>query len=242
MQSVGKQSYGQKSTPENLEDRAFNFRMRGLNADFMSYSTLHLGGNDKRALLDPTAHSEYVSKVFGTFFKHYVFQNITFASGGPAYQPIGATLPADLGSLVPLNTTEQANYGKTAGITARTVSGTLYTPVEQLVMYPAAVWLSVAILIFLCFVIVFIYTVYRNRFKALPRDVDSLASVLGLVHGSEKLLEWVREHASASTWNQVTISKGWFRRQERGDANELKVMMGPFDRADGRRWGVEIVD
>jgi hypothetical protein len=37
---------------EGFNDRAFNFRMKGLNADMMSYSMLHLANNDPESLLE----------------------------------------------------------------------------------------------------------------------------------------------------------------------------------------------
>jgi hypothetical protein len=39
-------------------------------------------------------------------------------------------------------------------------------------------------------------------FKVLPRDVDSLASVLGFVYGSPKLLQWVAETKDDPNWGE----------------------------------------
>ncbi|CAD0085301.1 unnamed protein product [Aureobasidium mustum] len=82
---------------EDLDDDLFRFRTRGLNADFMSYSMLQLANNDKEALLDLDTLINLTDKTLGTFFKHFVSENVTNTFGGNAYQMIGERLPWSLG-------------------------------------------------------------------------------------------------------------------------------------------------
>jgi hypothetical protein len=219
------------TTPQNPDDHVFNFRIPGLNVDFMSYSMLALANNDKEALLDPKTFVETANTVFGIFFKHYVSNNVTMAEGGPAYQRIGAALPADLGP--PVRT--GAGYNQSLSDTpATTIKAKLQTPVDRLVMSPTAVFLCLAILALLCLITVVIYAVYHQRFRALPRDVDTLASVLGFVYGSERLLHWVHERQHRGSVGEVnTLSE---------DEKTLKARLGPFATNSKERWGVELTN
>jgi len=227
--------------PELVDDRSFNFRMGGLNTDFMSYSTIGLADDSKQALLDPTTYIENANRVFGTFFKHYASQDVNFSTGGQVYQTTGATLPSDIGGFIHPQIQPETHEKRDAD-SPSIIEATLHIPVEQLVMSPAAVWLCVAILAFLCLITVVIYALGRNRFKALPRDVDSLASVLGFVYASENLLKWICENKDSETWNQEGVRKKWRWRREKYDRSELKAMLGPFSTAHGEdKWGVEIV-
>jgi hypothetical protein len=221
---------------QNDDDHAFNFRIRGHNMDFMSYSMLSLANNDKRALLDPKTFIEKANTVFGVFFKHWASENVTMGHGGLAYQPIGATLPPHLGKVVSGNTAANEGYnGTSASSTPQMAQVVIHMPVEQLIMSPAAVYLSLIVLVFLCLTTIVIYAFYRNRFKALPRDVDTLASVLGFVYGSERLLEWVGGKKDSGALGDKAASP-------QADEKMIKARFGPFETGTRSRWGVELVD
>ncbi|TID13390.1 hypothetical protein E6O75_ATG11306 [Venturia nashicola] len=216
---------------QNEEDHAFNFRIRGLNADFMSYSMLSLVNNDKYALLNATTLMEKANIAFGVFFKHYASGNVTKTGGSFAFQPIGAALPSTLGAPSSFNTGGRYyNNSQTVDLD-RTVPIFVHVPIDTLVMSPIAVFICLAVLAFLAVTTVVIFAFYSNRFKQLPRDVDTLASVLGFVHGSERLLEWAREKKESGNWN------------DNGIGGQLMARLGHFENADGvKRWGVEIVE
>ncbi|CAD0114041.1 unnamed protein product, partial [Aureobasidium uvarum] len=236
--------------PENLEDRAFNFRIRGLNADFMSYSMLQLANNSKEALLDTDTLISLANKTFGVFFKHFASENVTSSLGGNVYQPIGAKLPWSLGFVT--NNTMYATasdvpaaYQGALGVenstasTPRSTSAILHVPVEQLVMSPTAVILCLSLLAFLILAITVIFTANRNTIKKLPRDVDTLASTLAFVYGSEKLLDWVQTRSE----KQKPWYKGWTFRDSQAGATKQRAMMGSFKNADGAQlWGIELCE
>ncbi|CAD0085299.1 unnamed protein product [Aureobasidium mustum] len=106
-------------------------------------------------------------------------------------------------------------------------------------MSRTAVALCISLLSFLILVIAVAYPINRNRVKAIPRDVDTLASTLAYVHGSERLLNWVQQEAP--------VALPWYRAffASRPDMNveHLKARLGPFVSADGKqRWGVELLE
>ena len=221
---------------ENLYDRTFNFRMTGLNADFMSYSSLALQSNNIDALLDPSILFSTSNRVFSTFFQHFVADNVTAESGSYGFQPIAAVVPWDLGPILAdtilqngsdvLLPQSYQDHNDTRHLSS-TINATLHLRIEQLHMSPTAVTLCLSILAFLAATTIWVYTRHRRYFKALPRDVDSLASVLGFVYASPKLLQWVAEHRHERDWG---LTKG------RG---EVMAQMGWFD---GARWGIELLD
>jgi hypothetical protein len=178
-----------KYPDEQLNDRTFNLCMQGLNVDFMSYAALSLANNDVGALLDPNMLSTISARVFSTLFQHFVANSITAESGS-----FGAIL----------NTTNYygSSYQDRNGsqITNRTVSAVLHTRVEQLDMPLTAVCLCPSTLVFLVAITTWVYAWHRQYFKVLPRDVDSLVSVLGFVYGSPKLLQWVAENKDNPNW------------------------------------------
>jgi hypothetical protein len=213
---------------QDVSDHAFNFRIRGLNVDFMSYSMLALVNSDKPALLDANTLMDKANTAFGIYFKHYASENVTTTDGGYAFQPIGAKLPSTLGASTAVgqgyNDSQAVNIPRTAQIL-------VHVPIDSLVMSPIAVFLCIAVLAFLSITTIIIYTFYSNRFKVLPRDVDTLASILGFVYGSERLLEWARERKETGNWT------------DNGMGGQLMAKLGPFETAGGdKRWGVEIVE
>lgn len=239
---IGCSANGCPYKPQSLDERAFNIRSPGLNADLMSYSMLALVNNSKEALFDFPTYAKHANTVVGTFFKHFASLNVTSERGGNAFQPIGHTFPWDFGP-VSSNATVQAEFDnarKFASTTSKSGDATLHLLVEALVMSPTAIWLCIALLAFLALSTIVLYSFDRSRFKSLPRDVDTLGSVLAYVYGSERLLEWARENVDLTPRDQGW--KGWIPRGHRQD-HELKAKMGPFlGRDDEQRWGIEITD
>lgn len=95
-------------------------------------------------------------------------------------------------------------------------------------MSKVAVVLCLAVLVFLGFTTLLIAIRYRHYFKALPRDMNSLASIIALVYDSPKLLKWVAEHGVEG---------------EKWHAGELKAVIGYFQGSEGdTRWGIELVE
>jgi len=234
------------SVPEDLSDRSFNFRVAGLNVDFMTYSMLALVNNSKADLLDTDTFVKIANQTFGIFFKHFVSDHVTSDSGGGAYQPLGEKLPWSLGPMVVYNDTtdEYLITGDQGflGIENRTVSSsssvnvTIHIPVEQLVMSSVAVYLCLSLLGFLLVVTAVMYIVNHGRMKELPRNVNTLASTLAFVHGSEKLLAWTATAPKTRPWYKALFSNNLGTRQP-------KARIGFFKNSDGvERWGVELVD
>jgi hypothetical protein len=227
--------------------RSFNFQVSGLNLDFMSFAMLALANNSKEALLDPETYMELASTTFGVFFKHYAAENITRLYGGHIYEPIGDKLPWSLGPVI--NETNETLISTYQGALAMddpidttdlTILATYSVPVEQLVMSPVAVYLCLSILALLVLTTVVMYSVNRNHFKALPRDVDTLASTLAFVHGSDKLLDWAQDGASTKPWYKLGSRKDKLARQQ---SKRLMAQMGPFKDQDGNdAWGIELVE
>ena len=226
---------------ENLEDRAFNFRYPGLNVDFMSYCMLQLVDNDKDALLNSETLIEVANKAFGVFFKHFASENVTSMLGGHIYQPIGEKLPWSLGSAMKREILPPYQRGASSTQdnsipTERFTNATLSVPVEQLVMSPIAVFLCISILVFLFFTIIIIYTANRTQLKALPRDVDTLASTLAFVHGSEKLLDWARDLPETQPWYRLSMHPAALE-------TRLMARLGQFVDSKGKeRWGIELIE
>lgn len=215
---------------ESLDDRTFNFRLPGLNLDFMSYVSRSLINNNS-ALLNPNTLANVSSTVFSMFFKHFVHSNVTtsggmYMNGTWVLQPRGAVIPSDLGPTM-LSTSKlflQDDF--TASNTPATVTSIVTTRIPQLDLSPAAVFLCLAILVFLMLTTAIILSWHRNYLRLLPRDVDTLGSVLGFVYASERLLSRADDKEALET---------------DGGGTEM-VRMGWFESRGRRRWGVEIVD
>ncbi|RDW82963.1 hypothetical protein BP5796_04454 [Coleophoma crateriformis] len=232
-------------TSENLDDRTFNFRMPGLNVDFMSYTSLALNNNNMTALLDPDTLYKTSSEVFSLFFKHFVMSTVDTSIGGIyingswALQPRGAVIPSDLGytedtilltngTTLPINTYLQDTSVGVPQDTQSTAAAIRSTRVEQLDLSPAAFFLCLAILAFLVLTLVFILGWHRHYLRLLPRDVDTIGSVLGFVYGSKRFL------------NLIATNGG----NMKSGAVGARVRLGEFvDQDDGKvRYGVEVVD
>ncbi|KAK6002785.1 hypothetical protein QM012_001535 [Aureobasidium pullulans] len=232
--------------PESLSDRSFNFRVTGLNVDFMTYSMLALANNSKNALLDADTFMGLANQTFGTFFKHFVSDHVTSDSGGGAYQPIGEKLPWSLGPMVTYNSSSgeyqiSGDQGALAlenqtAPSSSFINATIHIPVEQLVMSSVSVYFCLSLLAFIFLVTVVMYIVNHNRIKQLPRNVDTLASTLAFVHGSEKLLAWTATAPKTKPWYKALLPA-------KSNTPIPKARIGNFKSSDGiERWGIELVD
>lgn len=206
----------------------FNIRDTGINVDFLSFSALHLADQDKRALLNVDTLIATASQAFGTYFKHFASEQVDpAADGGRVFQPIGEQLPPDLPAVASPQGTWYNESIAAAGV-ARSTLARVHVPVEVLVMSPAAVCICLVVLVFLCPVTGAIYVFYRRRARVLPRDVDTLASVLAFVYESPRLLEWAREKKETGDWKSDET---------------IMARLGRFQKHEGKAgWGVELLD
>ncbi|KAH6683362.1 hypothetical protein B0J14DRAFT_556608 [Halenospora varia] len=206
---------------ENLDDRTFNFRLPGLNVDFPSYTALNLVNGDKS---------------FRHVFKHFVHgevkgNNGLFINGTWGLQPLHAAIPDDLGPTMVYNPqTTNASYLQNSfniSTTSPETTAIVTTRIEQLDLSPVAVILCLCILALLILTAVVIFASLRigGGLNVLPRDVETLGSVIGFVYASERLL--------ALSSDKAALPKG--------GSGEL-AKMGWFESGGRRRWGVEIVD
>ncbi|THY01364.1 hypothetical protein D6D03_05878 [Aureobasidium pullulans] len=189
----------------------FRFQDPGLNVDLISYSMLHLANDSREALLDPETLAEHASTTFGIFFKHFANWNITWDADWTGY-----VYEKDVPSKIDV---------------------TISVPTDQLLMSPVAAIMSMSILVFLIFVTIIMFTTNRHEYKAIPRDVNTLASILGWVYASDRLLAWAESAPPSKPWYQALFSKTLPL------AAQQRVRMGPFiDSAGNERWGIEMVD
>ncbi|KAH8599119.1 hypothetical protein B0O99DRAFT_613050 [Bisporella sp. PMI_857] len=219
---------------ENLSDRTFNFRLPGLNVDLMSYTSLALVKNNSSALLDPNILGNISSTVFSMFFKHFVHAPVSpniglYANGSWGLQPRGATLPQDLGATIDSLSTVYLQNIPQPSKTAPFVEGVVVERVEQLEFNPAAVVLSLCILGFLFMATVVILAAHKKHLDHLPRDVDTLGSILGFVYSSDRLLRIATIDVDGGSVNEKIEFLG-------------PTKMGWFNGSGKRRWGIEIVD
>lgn len=214
---------------EPINDRIFAFRQTGYNSDMMSYATWSILEGNYSALLDPSLLAETSSSVFGTFFQHFVSENGS-SGGGRAYMPLNYTLPGDFLPIVNEITGNFTAYQDTNSTTviSPTLLAVLSRPVYKLEMSKVAIGLCLAILVFLGFTTLLIAIGYRHYFKALPRDMNALASIIALVYDSPKLSKWVADHGTDG---------------EKKHAGEVKAAIGYFQGSEGdMRWGIELVE
>jgi hypothetical protein len=126
----------------------------------MSYSALALLNNDVDALLDTKTLYQTSNYVFATFFQHFVASDITANSGSYGFQPLGATLPSNLGPILgstgPLLASYQ-DHNDTIKLSS-TVNAELSVRIKQLHMSPTAVYICLSILTFLAVTTILVYT------------------------------------------------------------------------------------
>lgn len=220
---------------ENFDDNVFNIRdnTTGLTLDFMTYAAYVQAGRNPQALLDKDYMLESTKKLFTKFFQHYVSSTVSLKTGGWAYQPIGANID-ELGAQVngtfpqfnPDGTRAKKLSELPAQNTQRTATATMSTRVEVVHMNENAVYLCVGLLAWLALTAILVTALQRWFFGELRRGVESLADVLVLVAGSERLLAAVDRYGVEGLMkSNVKTRLGWFRTE------------------DGKmRWGIEIVE
>lgn len=116
----------------------------------------------------------------------------------------------------------------------------------MLVISPLALFFSVGILAFLIISTLVVYLRPPAAIRTLPRSIDSPASVLAFVYGSEKLQAWAKQQDELGQLNRNSDSK-WFKgksgekQQYKNVDGEVLVRMGYFTDSNGKeRWGIEL--
>jgi len=109
--------------------------------------------------------------------------------------------------------------------TSPTVEAIVDHRVQQLDLSSTAFILCLSILGFLMLATAVILGWHAQYLEPLPRDVDTLGSILGFVYASEKLMALSKDRTllEGKTQDRELVSMGWF-------------MSG-----GKRRWGVEVV-
>lgn len=218
------------SIADIISDRAFSFKFPHLSADFMSYTSLALSRNNISALLDPETLGNVSSTVFSLFFKNFAETNAPandalFMNGAWGFQTLGARAPSDLGPVLGSDPTIKLQNSISPSNTNASTQGVLSTEVENMDMNHTVAIICLCILSIFIATIVWIM-VYRGKYlQDLPRSMDTVGSVLGLVYGSERLLKQAIE--SLNKLEQYRERK--------------MLKMGWFDVGEKRRWGVEVV-
>jgi hypothetical protein len=196
----------------------------------MSYTSLALSGNNKSALLDPATLGNVSSTVFSLFFKNFVqakasANDALFIDGTWGLQPLGATVPSDLGPIANSNPALKLQNSLQPSNTNSTIDGVLSTKVENLDINHTVSIICLCILSILIVTIVVIMVCRRRYLQDLPRDMDTVGSVLGLVYGSERLLKIAGENVGETEQH----------------AQRTMLKLGWFEVGHKRRWGVEVV-
>ena len=189
---------------------------------------------DPSALLNITTYERLAQKTFTTFLQHFVSNNVSLETGGWAYQKINASLPSTLGPILEVengapSTTASAYQDIMSPVshTNRTVEAKIIQRVELLRMNGVAVWLSIAIMIWLIITTIVVAILQRRYFGSLVRNVECLGDVLVLIAGSANFLQVVREIESGQLMD--------------GTYEELRTRLGWFvDEDGGLRWGIEM--
>lgn len=103
-------------------------------------------------------------------------------------------------------------------------------------MSSVSVYLCLSLLAFLLFVTAVMYIVNHGRMRELPCNVDTLASTLAFIHGSENLLAWTATAPKTQPWYKALFS-------HHSDTRQPKARIGFFTSSDGvERWGIELID
>lgn len=219
---------------EDSDDQTFNYHAPGMNMDYMSYSMLALASYNMSAMLDHARMIPLAQEVFTTFFQHFVSNNVPMnGTGGWAYQRASETLPQDLTGPY-CNTEETPNVNvsnsklKVDKAAPPTVTAIISEPIEKLQMSPVAVYLCLAILVWLLVTTILILILKKRYFSPLLQPTGTIADVARLVVHSECYLELARERGATGLRKDKNFRTklGWFR-----------------SKVDGKpRWGIELAD
>jgi len=215
----------------------------------MSYTSLALAHNNISALLDPNILGNVSSTVFSLFFKHFALaaplpNRALYMNGTFGLQPRGEQIPHDLGATLSSPAVFLQSKPQPPRMTS-IATATVSTLVELIIFNKVSVILSFCILGILFTITTVLLAVHKNLYSKLPRDVDTIGSILGFVYGSERLLssttETIYKHKHKNSDEQVYTAS-----TEKASAlsinSETKAKMGWFNSGGKRRWGIEIVD
>jgi len=153
----------------------------------MSYAMYNLVNQSATALLDPIILESTAQKVFATFFKNFALKTSVDIPAGYAFQYYhepNLDLNYSQAVTYPFNN-ERRNKKRDSG--DNVVPASIAFPADQLVMSKLAVYLSLSILMFLIITTVFVHTTRFNLYKQLPRDVNTVGSIIGFVYDSDRL-------------------------------------------------------
>ena len=110
---------------------------------------------------------------------------------------------------------------------------------ETLVVSPAALFLSIAILVLLIIFTIITYMVQRIQLSSLPRDFDCPASLLAAVYASERLKNWSEQQHKR--FLGVLRDTKWKKSHSNTPEFEVAAKMGYFRGVDGKEhWGIEV--
>ncbi|KAK5047110.1 hypothetical protein LTR84_007053 [Exophiala bonariae] len=207
---------------ESLDDQTFNIREPGFNLDYMSYSMYSLVGFDPTALLDKGILEKKAQQVFSTFFQHFASTSVTTTGGGWAFQKLDERLPTDLTDVADRSMVDPPANPRAGEM----VTVEVLQPIEVLRMSRVAAAIALAILLWL--LVTTVALTYRSQnYKARLRwRIETIADVIMMVSGSERLIELVKDKGSRGA-------------KYDSDAREI---LGEFvTKAGTKRWGVELV-
>ncbi|KAF3931812.1 hypothetical protein ABW19_dt0200545 [Dactylella cylindrospora] len=166
---------------ESLADRVYNIRVREdrLNFDFMSYAIYRLRDSDTQTPLNPSVLAQNASSIFNSAFKAFMRAGSEDCLGaGYGFAPNGSA-PSTYGC---------AFSGSNL---ATGPDGISYYSVDILVVSKTAAIFCWIILGYLGVAAVGVF-LYHKVFLLIPRDVDTLASIIGFVYDSRGLRESCR--------------------------------------------------
>jgi hypothetical protein len=207
---------------ESLDDQTFNIRKPGLNLDYMSYSMFSLVDFDPTALLDPATMERTAQQTFSTFFQHFASSSVTTTDGGWAFQKLDERLPADLTDVAsPAMVDPPAN--PRAG---EMVNVEVMQPVEVLRMSRTAAAIALAVLLWLMVSTIALACASGTYKRRLRWRVETIADVLAMVTGSERLITMLEERGL---------------REMKYDPDAMATLADFTTEGGTVRWGVELV-
>jgi hypothetical protein len=140
-----------------------------------------------------------------------------------------------------LSTSTPTTFSLLHPLTARAISTATAPPsiaaivsveVPLLKLSKLAVWFSLSLIVVLIATAVLAFFQQRNNSKLLPRNLESPASAMALVHASTNIQAWAKQMHDNGRWDEHSGTGLRIRRAREYGA----VAMGPF----GQNWGVEI--
>ena len=179
----------------------FTLRLPGLKTDYKSYA-LYIFSRSVQGppdLLDASALIRWAQTVLSTVFLHFVAKRSAWIAQPLGikdlkFGPVLATMPnCSMPTILdkPYNSAFIPPYSTTP------IHATIDVPIQQLDMSSVAVFLCLVVLVILAVLALLVYVPYIRYFKALPWDVETLASQLGFICDTSCLKSWMIEHEQA---------------------------------------------